>query len=141
MRNSLPFSKPYRTFYLSAMAISFIGIIWLYIVSNFEGHTFVGCPSKLLLHIPCPGCGMTRATLCLLQGDILLAVWYNPNSVIFIPFVLIEALVGFVDLIMSKLYAYQLFYYMSNYMGKPFIFCVFIIFEMSVLIHNIIVGI
>ena len=28
------------------------------------------CPFKVFLHIDCPGCGLTRATIALLKGDI-----------------------------------------------------------------------
>jgi hypothetical protein len=30
----------------------------------------LSCPVRTLLQIPCPGCGMTRALKCLLQGDL-----------------------------------------------------------------------
>lgn len=36
------------------------------------------CPMKLMLGIPCPGCGMTRATLLLLQGKFLASMEMNP---------------------------------------------------------------
>lgn len=29
----------------------------------------IPCPLRQLLHIPCPGCGITRAWLCLLRFD------------------------------------------------------------------------
>ena len=39
---------------------------------------FPSCPFYELLHLYCPGCGSTRATYCLLHGD-LNGVWhYNP---------------------------------------------------------------
>ena len=31
----------------------------------------VPCFIRALTHVPCPGCGMTRAYTCLLQGDIV----------------------------------------------------------------------
>ena len=35
------------------------------------------CPFKVFLHIDCPGCGLTRATLSLLKGDISKSLHYN----------------------------------------------------------------
>jgi len=40
--------------------------------------TFYQCPSLFLLGIPCPFCGMTRAFLCVLHGDILRAFYFHP---------------------------------------------------------------
>jgi len=37
-----------------------------------------GCPFQWLLGIPCMGCGMTRAFLCLVRGDIKGAFFYHP---------------------------------------------------------------
>jgi len=36
------------------------------------------CPFKRLTGLPCPTCGMTRGALCLLHGDVLAAVAFNP---------------------------------------------------------------
>ncbi|MFO0659517.1 MAG: DUF2752 domain-containing protein [Polyangiaceae bacterium] len=36
------------------------------------------CPTSILLHQPCPGCGLTRATLRLLQGDLSGALAWHP---------------------------------------------------------------
>ncbi len=35
------------------------------------------CPFKVFLHIDCPGCGLTRATISLLKGDISKSLHYN----------------------------------------------------------------
>ncbi|WP_442911563.1 DUF2752 domain-containing protein [Lachnospira sp.] len=40
--------------------------------------TRIGCPIKFITGISCPGCGMTRAWIYLLHGDIHLAFYYHP---------------------------------------------------------------
>ncbi len=37
----------------------------------------IGCPFRYFLGIPCPGCGMTRALLALLRGDIVASLKYH----------------------------------------------------------------
>lgn len=36
------------------------------------------CPSAALFGIPCPGCGLTRATLALVHGDFTAALGFHP---------------------------------------------------------------
>ncbi len=38
----------------------------------------IGCPIKYFLHIPCAGCGMTRAVKCAIVGDFRQAFCYHP---------------------------------------------------------------
>jgi hypothetical protein len=38
------------------------------------------CPFRLLTHLPCPGCGMTRAMLALCHGDLRAALIAHPLS-------------------------------------------------------------
>lgn len=47
-----------------------IGIIFLY-------YSGIGCVWKYLFGITCPGCGMTRAYISLLKGDISAAFGYH----------------------------------------------------------------
>ena len=49
---------------------------------------FVGppvCPTALFLGIPCPGCGLTRATLALLRGDVAGALRLHPLVFVLAP--------------------------------------------------------
>ena len=46
------------------------------------------CPVAYLSGYPCPGCGLTRAGLCLLRGDVRAAVALSPLSVLVVPFVI-----------------------------------------------------
>ena len=57
------------------------------------------CPSAALLGIPCPGCGLTRATLALLRGDLHAAFHFHPLVFVLSPLfigLLASALVDYV---------------------------------------------
>ena len=41
------------------------------------------CPFFYFFNIPCPGCGLTRAFICLLHGNIIQSLHYNIFGVIF----------------------------------------------------------
>lgn len=43
------------------------------------------CPSAALLGLPCPGCGLTRATLALLSGDFVGAHQHHPLVLVLAP--------------------------------------------------------
>lgn len=43
------------------------------------------CPSRLLLNVECPGCGLTRATQHLIHAEWHTALEYNPIVVITTP--------------------------------------------------------
>ena len=43
------------------------------------------CPTALFLGIPCPGCGLTRATLALLCGDLGTALHFHPLVFVLAP--------------------------------------------------------
>jgi hypothetical protein len=43
------------------------------------------CPTALFLGIPCPGCGLTRATFALLRGDLHGALHLHPLAPVLTP--------------------------------------------------------
>lgn len=43
------------------------------------------CPTATLFGVPCPGCGLTRATLCLLSGELAQALRFHPLVVLLAP--------------------------------------------------------
>lgn len=50
-------------------------IVMFYVVLNVIG---IGCPIKFLTGLSCAGCGMTRAYISLLRGDLKSAFYYHP---------------------------------------------------------------
>lgn len=49
------------------------------------------CPMATLINIPCPGCGMTRATLSALHGDFAAAYRFHPLALIMVPLLALYA--------------------------------------------------
>ncbi|HRH10929.1 MAG TPA: DUF2752 domain-containing protein [Bacteroidia bacterium] len=52
-------------------------------IEFLEHHLFT-CSFKSLFGVPCPGCGMQRALLSLLKGDLLHSLQLNPALIPFI---------------------------------------------------------
>lgn len=59
---------------------------------------FMVCPSKWVYHIPCPGCGITRAVVLFSGGRWVDAVALNPNVVLPVLLLPVVPLVLFHDL-------------------------------------------
>lgn len=82
-------------------------IVCIYIILSII-FKFTSCISKLLIGIPCPGCGITRAFLCLIKLDIKGAIYYNP--LIFIVPIIIWILIFKERPIINKIYKSRLFW-------------------------------
>ena len=54
-------------------------VIIYFIVMELVFHNT--CIIKAVFHIECPGCGLTRATLALLRGDIKSSLHYNYSCI------------------------------------------------------------
>jgi len=52
------------------------------------------CPFKLILGLPCPGCGMTRSVVTLLHGDLAASLYFHPLG---LPLVLFLAGLALID--------------------------------------------
>ena len=63
-----------------------IGAVWpLAVIGLLFLVDFPICPSRGLLGVPCPGCGLTRATFALLQGDLHGMLHYHPLAPVLSP--------------------------------------------------------
>lgn len=58
---------------LAIIAIVFLPVPW--------------CPWAALAHIPCPGCGLTRATLAALKGDLRASFFFHPLALFITPMI------------------------------------------------------
>ena len=45
------------------------------------------CLVARVFHVPCPGCGLTRATLAIARGDVMRALTLHPLSIVLVPVV------------------------------------------------------
>ena len=59
----------------AALALVFLPVPW--------------CPWAALAHIPCPGCGLTRATLAALKGDLRASFFFHPLALLIAPTIII----------------------------------------------------
>ncbi len=66
---------------------------------NWSENHFTVCPFKLVTGIPCPGCGMGRATLSLFGGNVVQSLYYN---ILCIPFT-VAVLIGLYRLVFDLL--------------------------------------
>jgi hypothetical protein len=74
----------YYVKYLLAIFSIVGGYLALILFDNLHNPAFqTFCLFKWMTGIPCPGCGMGRATLALLQGNVPLSLYYN---ILCIPF-------------------------------------------------------
>lgn len=64
------------------------------------------CSFKNLTGLPCPGCGMTRACLCLMRLDFAGAIYYNPFSYLVIGGLAFVSMNESVELIFRKKISY-----------------------------------
>lgn len=60
------------------------------------------CPFNYYFHIPCPGCGMTRAFKLILQGNILESLQYNLLAIPLFIFIILSMIFLVVDIIKNQ---------------------------------------
>jgi len=72
---------------LKPALVIIIAAAYFYLSNRIFGYV---CPSEILIGLPCPGCGLTRAALLLLKGDIAGSLRMNP-MLLFIPIYFILA--------------------------------------------------
>jgi hypothetical protein len=57
-------------------------------------HPPLTCPLRATTGIPCPLCGMTRAVVAAVRGDVGASLRYNPGGVLLVALAVVVAVVG-----------------------------------------------
>lgn len=113
-------------------------IIWLSTCMASPSGGLLVCPTKFLWHIPCPGCGITRATILFLQGRIQASLKLNPNVLFSVLFLFVFPVVATLKILIMKPSVSIMYVRVESFLKKPVVFVLFLGFEMMVEIHNII---
>ena len=117
----------YAKYLLTILAIVG-GYFALIITDSFTNHQHQTlCFFKLITGIPCPGCGMGRATLALLHGKIPLSFSYNILCIPFSIAMLISFCWAIIDLFQHKESFYQFIRRDISVSGKVLLFSVLLI--------------
>lgn len=128
-----------RVTILSALAYV---IVCLWLLSVKEGQTTITvCPSKLVYQIPCPGCGVTRATLLMLKGSIVDALMMNPNCLFAVVFLYVYPILLLLGIINKKSYIMLSYQMMDKTLKNKICLYILLVSELMIWIHNIVVGI
>lgn len=91
-------------FYYSFLATIILFLIVVLIYNNYLYKYFVipGCIFYLNFGFYCPACGMTRAFLSLLSGDILKSIYYNPTVIYILGYISIFMITNTICKIFKK---------------------------------------
>lgn len=128
-----------KTFYISAISAYACVCLWLYWAMSWGIQTsIIVCPMKLLYRIPCPGCGTTRATVEFLHGHFIEAILLNPNVILAVGFLFLCPLLLAHDALTKHATTYDLFNRADSALKIKWVFAVFCVFELFVIIHNIV---
>ena len=112
-------------------------VFFLIIISIFILNTNIySCPFKEIFHIPCPGCGLTRAFKSIIQLNIIESlkyIWCIPILIFLITYIMFITIYIIFDkyIYLEKLYKilnknliYIFFLIIISYIIKIFIVCI-----------------
>ena len=78
-------------------------IVLLLLIIYFTNTVFIiKCPIYSILHIYCPGCGLTRMIKSILQLNFYQAFRYNPLLFILFPFMLVLTIDNYINWLISN---------------------------------------
>ena len=123
----------------SLIIASVIGVAWV-LLSYFTqraGYTLISCPSRLLLDLPCAGCGGTRAFLLLVKGHPVDAFLMNPNVYLVVPAFAAAAALSAYDYVRHTDRLNECNRSVNRFINRPFVYIPLIVFELTVWAYNV----
>jgi hypothetical protein len=79
------------------------GYFALFLLSYFEGDSqTVLCPTRLISGVPCPGCGMGRASVEIFHGNFIDSIYFHVLAIPFNIIVIISLIWMISDLVKRK---------------------------------------
>lgn len=124
----------YRSVFVALAVIAVYGAVSIIAEGRFE---FTTCPSRLILGVPCPGCGTTRAFLLAMHGHWGEAVAMNPN---FIPLALLAVVAAALlanDMLRGRDSLYRANLRLRGLLGLRWIMAAIIVAELAIWARNI----
>lgn len=94
------------------------------------------CPFNYYFHIPCPGCGMTRAFKLILQGNILESLQYNLLAIPLFIFIILSMIFLVVDIIKNQTEYLAYIERISQKYGVWIVLAVLIVWMCNIIING-----
>ena len=94
------------------------------------------CPFNYYFHIPCPGCGMTRAFKLILQGNILESLQYNLLALPLFIFIILFMIFLVVDIIKNQTEYLAYIERISQKYGVWIVLAVLIVWMCNIIING-----
>lgn len=91
--------------------------------------------------MPCPGCGVTRATLLMLKGHFIDALMLNPNCLFAIIFVFVYPILLILSAFNKKAYIINSYHTIDKFLKNKRYLYSFLLGELIIWAHNIVAGI
>ena len=108
--------------------IIFFEAVLLYVFLNFN----IGCFFRNFLGFYCPGCGLTRAFISILNFDFVSAIKYNIISIPLFIFLLVLNILLLYDIIFNKNKSWKLIEKVSKYY-----FVIIFLLVITMIINNV----
>lgn len=115
-----------RGFYTLSAAGCLGGWLWTIGSMTSAGQgVWKGCLFKMLLHVPCPSCGATRAVMAVFRGDVAGAFCLNPLGLLLAAGLVVLPVWLLADLLRRRATLYRLFMRMDTLLQRRRAFVVF----------------